>query len=99
MFEATKAVFFFGTPHRGVDPELYSQALMRQGSALDGHHAFINALSRNSNTIQDLSFKFRHLTGAIRIVSFYEVFASSLTQDDRVSKQAQSQWSEIDKIR
>ena len=73
-----KAVLFLGTPHHGTDlAETLNRVLK---SSFFGHSQkeYVNELSRNSSTIEEMHELFRHHSRNLQIFSFYETVATSV---------------------
>ncbi|KAK8048410.1 hypothetical protein PG994_010140, partial [Apiospora phragmitis] len=71
-----KSVLFLSTPHRGTDLADTLNKIL--SSSIFGHSSkdYINELTQNSLTIDELNESFRHYAGNLRIFSFYETLAT-----------------------
>jgi hypothetical protein len=78
IWESTKGVLFFGTPHRGSSLASYGAQLARVPTALSMKPTpqLLHSLSSGNVVLGELNGKFRHLMdmrgGARKVVSFYE---------------------------
>jgi len=73
-----KAVLFLATPHRGTDlAETLNKIL---SGSFFGHSPkeYVNELTKNSPTIEELNEQFRHHSAKLRIFSFYETLSTSI---------------------
>ena len=77
--EQVRAVLFLSTPHRGTKLADFLNGLLSLG-IFTGHHPkqFINELSQNSPSIEELNESFRHFAPALQLFSFYETHETSI---------------------
>jgi hypothetical protein len=80
VFNSTRAIFFFGTPHQGLDDQSLRQ--MVEGVS-HGHsstwRSFINQLNEGSNLLRTQRDDITYILGPtsdIEIISFYETKAT-----------------------
>ncbi|KAK8026590.1 hypothetical protein PG991_003646 [Apiospora marii] len=73
-----KSVLFLSTPHRGTDLADTLNKIL--SSSIFGHSSkdYINELTQNSPTIDELNESFRHHASSLRIFSFYEALRTSI---------------------
>ncbi|KAK8872740.1 nacht and wd domain protein [Apiospora arundinis] len=73
-----RSVLFLSTPHRGTDLADTLNKIL--SSSIFGHSSkdYINELTQNSPTIDELNESFRHYAGNLRIFSFYETLSTSI---------------------
>jgi serine/threonine-protein phosphatase 2B catalytic subunit len=76
VHEATKAIFFFGTPHKGSDVAYWGTYAAQLVKAIQFSYGtntnFVMALQRNSATFAEITKQFTLLATDIRIRTFYE---------------------------
>jgi hypothetical protein len=81
VFNSTRAIFFFGTPHQGFDDESPLQIVegVSHGDP-SAWKSFINQLDEGSNLLRTHRDDITYLLGPtsdIKVISFYETKATS----------------------
>ena len=66
---------FFGTPHRGSEKADYGKVLVKvvSGVMVRPKSKLVNALQSNSETLMDLTSKFKFQARPLHITAFYEL--------------------------
>lgn len=66
---------FFGTPHRGSEKAAYGKVLVKvvSGVMVKPKSKLVNALQCNSETLMDLTSKFKFQARPLQIAAFYEL--------------------------
>lgn len=76
VVEATSAIIFLSTPHRGTNLAKTLNKVL--AASLQSPKVFISDLSKNSPAIEELNEQFRHVAPRLSIWSFYETVATSI---------------------
>ena len=76
--QATRAVLFLSTPHRGTNLALLLNRILMV--SIFGHSAkqYISELENNSPALQDINEQFRSFAPRLTIFSFFETFETSV---------------------
>ncbi|CAI4218402.1 unnamed protein product [Parascedosporium putredinis] len=76
IYNSTKAIVFFGTPHRGSDAAKWLDMLSTITSNVSGRpkSRFAELLQTHSNGLLEISEDFMPLASSFSIVSFYEEY-------------------------
>ena len=73
--ESSVGIVFFGTPHRGSEKADYGKVLVKvvSGVMVKPKSRLVNALQSNSETLMDLTSKFKFQARQLQIATFYEL--------------------------
>lgn len=82
IFDSTRAVYFFGTPHLGSDWSNWHRLLWNLVDFVTPTHtSIIKLLQRGSEYLMNLQSQYNKISPEIKNISFYEEYPTPVVKD------------------